>query len=168
MSHKHLNPLNPRKPKRVAVVISNPGTSTTTGWPIGFWWAELTHPYWEMTEHGYHVDLASPDGGKLDGDSWSDPRDASKYSAHDLISLGFVNSPEHRKLTDDSKPLQSIRMGDYDGVFVVGGQGPMYTFYNGRHLSRDVCVAAREAFRRPTPCDREDVDGLRQFGGGLR
>jgi len=128
--------LNPEKPNRVLIVASNPADSKMTGWPIGFWWAELTHPYWEMTEHGYHIDLASPDGGKLDGDSWSDPRDASKYSAHDLISLGFLNSPEHRKLTDDSKPLQAIRMGDYDGVFVVGGQGPMYTFYNDERVHK--------------------------------
>jgi len=39
--------LNPGKPKRVAIVASNPATSKRTGWPIGFWWSELTHPYWE-------------------------------------------------------------------------------------------------------------------------
>ena len=50
------------------------------------------HPYWEFAEHGYHVDIYSPDGGKLVADSWSDPRDESKYSATDLISLGFMFS----------------------------------------------------------------------------
>ena len=44
---------NPDKPKRVAIVASNPAVSRQTGWPIGFWWAELTHPYWEFVEHGY-------------------------------------------------------------------------------------------------------------------
>jgi len=37
--------------------------SKQTGWPIGFWWSELTHPYWEFVEHGYKVDIFSPDGG---------------------------------------------------------------------------------------------------------
>lgn len=51
--------------KRVLMVLSNPSTSEQTGWPIGFWWAELTHPYWEFTEAGYEVTIASPDGGAL-------------------------------------------------------------------------------------------------------
>ena len=128
--------LNPDKPKRVVIVASNPTVSKQTGWPIGFWWAELTHTYWELTERGYQLDIASPDGGKLEADNWSDPRDDSKYSAHDLISLGFINSPEHRRLTDDSRPLYEIRVGDYDGVFFVGGQGPMYTFYNDERVHK--------------------------------
>lgn len=128
--------LNPDKPKRVVIVASNTAVSKQTGWPIGFWWAELTHPYWEMTERGYRVDIASPDGGKLEGDNWSDPRDESKYSAHDLISLGFINSPPHRKLTDESKPLHDIRLGDYDAAFFVGGQGPMYTFYSDERVHK--------------------------------
>ena len=29
MSHKALNPVNPQRPKRVAIVLSNPAVSTT-------------------------------------------------------------------------------------------------------------------------------------------
>ena len=121
--------LNPDKPKRVVILASNPAVSEQTGWPIGFWWAELTHPYWEFVEHGYEVDVASPEGGKLEGDKWSDPRDESGYSADDLISLGFVNSPEHAKLAAESKPLADVRVDDYDALLMIGGQGPMYTFH---------------------------------------
>jgi hypothetical protein len=59
--------LNPDRPKRILIVASNPAVSKQTGWPIGFWWAEVTHPYWELTERGYRVDIASPDGGPLQG-----------------------------------------------------------------------------------------------------
>ena len=45
MSIKDPNVVNRTKLKRVAIVISNPALSTTTGWPVGFWWSELTHPY---------------------------------------------------------------------------------------------------------------------------
>jgi putative intracellular protease/amidase len=121
--------LSPDKPKRVLVLASNPAVSEQTGWPIGFWWAELTHPYWEFTEHGYEVEVASPDGGALEGDKWSDPRDESRYSADDLISLGFINSPDHAKLVAEPKPLADVAVEDYDALLVIGGQGPMYTFY---------------------------------------
>jgi putative intracellular protease/amidase len=121
--------LNPDTPKRVLLVASNPAVSEQTGWPIGFWWAELTRPYSEFAERGYQIDVWSPEGGKLEGDSWSDPRDRSRYSAVDLISLGFVNSAEHMKLTEQSKPLADISVEDYDALMVVGGQGPMYTFH---------------------------------------
>jgi putative intracellular protease/amidase len=122
--------LDPSNPKRVLIVASNPSVSEQTGWPIGFWWAELTHAYWELTQRGYQIDVASPDGGALQGDSWSDPRDKSGYSADDLISLGFINAPECAKLVDDSKPLADVDVAGYDGVLFVGGQGPMYTFFN--------------------------------------
>src|SRR5215813_5735216 len=98
--------LNPERRKRILMVASNPTTSKQTGWPIGFWWAELTHPYWEFTERGYRVDLASPGGGEIRGDAWSDPRDASGYSAHDLISLGFISSPTHAALVTNTARLQ--------------------------------------------------------------
>ena len=72
-----IDQLDPGHPKRILLVASNPAVSRQTGWPIGFWWAELTHPYWEFIEHGYEVSIASPDGGPLTADSWSDPRDES-------------------------------------------------------------------------------------------
>jgi putative intracellular protease/amidase len=122
--------LNPEKPKRVAIIASNAAVSKQTGWPIGFWWAELTHPYREFTQHGYHVDIYSPDGGKLVADNWSDPRDESKYSVSDLISLGFICSPEHSKLVENSIPISKLNQDEYDAVLFVGGQAPMYTFYH--------------------------------------
>jgi putative intracellular protease/amidase len=132
--------LDPENPKRVVIVASNPSVSEQTGWPIGFWWSELSHPYWDFSEHGYEIDVASPDGGALEADSWSDPRDKSGYSAHDLISLGFINSPEHAKLVQDSKPLADVHVDDYDAVLFAGGQAPLYTFFND--LSVQSLVAA--------------------------
>jgi putative intracellular protease/amidase len=126
--------LDPARPKRIVIVASNPAVYEQTGWPIGFWWAELSHPFFEFTERGYQVDVASPDGGPLKADSWSDPRDESGYSAEDLISLGFVNSPAYMKLVEESKALAGVRVNDYDGALFVGGQGPMYTFWDDERV----------------------------------
>ena len=126
--------LNPATPKRIVIVVSNPAVSKQTGWPVGFWWAELTHTYWEFVEHGYQVDIVSPDGGQLKGDAWSDPRDDSGYSDHDLISLGFISSPKHAPLIESTKSLASVKVADYNAVLLVGGQGPMYTFYEDERV----------------------------------
>jgi putative intracellular protease/amidase len=128
--------LHPDRPHRVLMVASNPAVSAVTGWPVGFWWAELTHPWWEFTEHGYVVEIASPEGGALRGDSWSDPRDQSGYSAHDLISLGFIDSPAHCGLVEATTPLAEVAIDDYDAVLFVGGQAPMFTFVDNEQVHR--------------------------------
>jgi putative intracellular protease/amidase len=139
-----LDTLHPDAPRRILIVASNPSTSTQTGWPIGFWWAELTHPYWEFVERGYNVDIASPDGGALVADGFSDPEDQSGYSAHDLISLGFKTSPAHRALIEATAPLAEVSVDDYDAVFLVGGQAPMYTFVDDNRV-HDIVAAFFEA-----------------------
>ncbi|MFN8282402.1 MAG: type 1 glutamine amidotransferase domain-containing protein [Chitinophagales bacterium] len=128
MSLINTNRVNEQNPKRVAIVISNPAVSTTTQWPVGFWWSELAHPYYEFTEAGYEVELFSHDGGKCEADAMSDPRDASGYSAHDLISLGFIHSPNLAALVENTKKVSEIDVTKFDAIIVAGGQAPMFTF----------------------------------------
>ncbi len=118
----------PPTAKRILMLASNPAVSAQTGWPIGFWWAELTHPYWEFIVAGYEVTIASPHGGALSADSFSDPRDASGYSAADIISRGFLESPTHSALVENTPALGDLDLDSFDAVFLVGGQGPMYTY----------------------------------------
>ncbi len=140
--------LHPESPKRVLMVVSNPATSTTTGWPVGFWWGELTHPFWEFVGHGYRVEIASPAGGPVAGDGFSDPEDPSGYSADDLISLGFKHSPAHAALLADTPALADVAVADHDAVFLVGGQGPMYTFAEDPEVHR--LIAAFYEAGKPT------------------
>ena len=127
--------------KKILLIAGNPGTSPTTGWPVGFWWAELTHPYWAFTEAGYQVDIVSPQGGALQADSYSDPEDASGYSAHDLLSLGFKKSPAHAALLQNTRPIAEVDPTGYDAVFVVGGQSPMVTMIDDSALHAYVARA---------------------------
>ncbi len=129
-----LDVLRPDRPKKILVVASNPAVSPQTGWPVGFWWAELTHPYWEFVEHGYEVTIASPEGGAIVPDGFSDPEDESGYSAHDLISLGFKKSPTHAALIESTARLADLSVEDFDGVFLVGGQAPMVTFVDDERV----------------------------------
>ena len=127
MSHKNLNKVNPLKPKRIAIVIANPAISTTTGWPVGFWWSELTHPYFRFTEKGYEVEIFSYSGGKCEADAMSYPDDVSRWQSEDLISRGFIKDPELLKLVDNTKPAKDIDVNKFDAILMAGGQAPMFT-----------------------------------------
>lgn len=136
MSLKDPNVVSPKRPKRVAIVISNPAVSTTTGWPVGFWWSELTHPYYEFAEKGYEVEVFSPNGGLCAPDAMSDPNDASGYSSTDLISQGFIHTEKLRALVDNTKPVSELEVVDFDAIVIAGGQAPMFTFENATDLQQ--------------------------------
>mgnify|MGYP003594109221 CR=1 FL=1 len=128
MSLRDPNVVTPNRRKRVAVVIANPATSTTTGWPVGFWWSELTHPYYVLTEAGYEVEIFSVDGGRCEADAMSDPRDPSGYSASDLISMGFIATPKLAALVEHTRGVADLDVAAFDAIVVAGGQAPMFTF----------------------------------------
>jgi putative intracellular protease/amidase len=136
MSLKDPNVVNPKSKKRVAIVIANPTVSATTGWPVGFWWSELTHPFYVFTEKGYEVEIFSPNGGKCEADGMSDPRDASGYSASDLITMGFVNTPALVKLVAETRKVSEIDVSKFDAIVVAGGQAPMYSFEGATSLHK--------------------------------
>ncbi len=136
MSLKDPNVRHPKARRRVAIVIANPAVSTTTAWPVGFWWSELTHPYHVFTEVGYEVEIFSPQGGKCEADAMSDPSDVSGYSRTDLVSQGFIHTPELRALVDHTKPVAEIDVGAFDAIVVAGGQAPMFTFEQAAGLHR--------------------------------
>jgi putative intracellular protease/amidase len=135
------------KPKHVLIVVANPSVSTTLGWPVGFWGAELTHPYYELTERGVEVTIASPNGGKVQMDPLSDPRDESKWSAEDLITMGFVNTPELMALLENTPKLEDLDLDAYDAIMVAGGQAPMFTYRE----SKPVADAIRHFYEAEKP-----------------
>ncbi len=121
---------------KVLMVVANPSVNPKLGWPLGFWAAELMHPYFEFTEAGFEVTVASPDGGKVEPDALSDPRDPSKWSAGDLISMGFLNTPECVALLEKTPKLADLDWSAYDALVVCGGQSPMFTFRHNADLKR--------------------------------
>jgi putative intracellular protease/amidase len=128
MSLRDPNVVNPKRRKRVAIVIANPAVSTTTGWPVGFWWSELSHPYFAFQEQGYETEVFSPKGGNCVADDMSDPRDPSEYSATDLISMGFIATAKLASLVENTKNVSEIDVNKFDALIVAGGQAPMFTF----------------------------------------
>ncbi|MCI5055301.1 MAG: type 1 glutamine amidotransferase domain-containing protein [Flavobacteriales bacterium] len=121
---------------KILMVASSPTVSKQTGWPIGFWAAELTHPLRVFKEAGYEVELVSTKGGKIEMDGYSNPTDESGYSAHDVISLGFMQQDWFQKMLDNTDRLSNAKVSNYDAIFLVGGQAPMYTFKGNEELQQ--------------------------------
>lgn len=121
---------------KILMVASSPSVSQQTGWPIGFWAAELTHPLRVFQEAGYEVELVSTEGGALQMDGYSNPTDASGYSAHDVISLGYMQQQWFNDMLAKTRKLTEVNVADYVAIFLVGGQGPMYTFKGNKELEK--------------------------------
>jgi len=120
----------------IAMVAANPATSKQTGWPIGCWAAELTHPFQEFVRAGYDVIIASPAGGKVEFDGYSDPTHESGFSANDLLTLGFMKRPDLMKQLDETPAVADLDAAGLAAVFLVGGQSPMYTFRGNEGLMK--------------------------------
>jgi putative intracellular protease/amidase len=146
--HHEVIDVTTSKRPRVLMIVANPRTSTTTGWPVGFWVAELTHPFYAFSRVRYEVTVASPDGGKVEIDALSDPRDESKWSADDLISMGFLNTRELAALLDDTAKLSDADLDEFDALVVCGGQAPMFQFRDNEDLKRT--IAAFYEAEKPT------------------
>ncbi len=132
----YVHPYGAPSKGKILMVASSPTTSKQTGWPIGFWAAELTHPMRVFQEAGFEIELVSTEGGKLIMDGYSNPTDASGYSAHDIISLGYMQKQEFNQMLENTKKLTEVKHNDYVAIFLIGGQGPMYTYKGNAELEK--------------------------------
>jgi putative intracellular protease/amidase len=69
-------------------------------------------------------------------DGYSNPTDASGYSAHDVISLGYMQQKSFNDMLENTKKLTQVDAKNYDAIFLVGGQGPMYTYRGNKDLEK--------------------------------
>jgi putative intracellular protease/amidase len=136
--HHEIVDVTRKERPQVLMVVANPATSTTTDRPVGFWAAELTHPYYEFSRARYGVTIASPDGGRVELDALSDPRDETRWSADDLISMGFLSTPELAALLEGTPRLADLEPDRFDAVVVCGGQSPMFTFRGREDLAATI------------------------------
>lgn len=112
--------------KKVLFLVSNP--ATLKGFPVGFFAEEFTRPFFDFVQAGYEVHLASPKGGKVAFDSFSDPEDPNTQYPNDLITIGFKHHKAFGTLMDETTPITEVRVSEYDAVCVAGGGAPLVAF----------------------------------------
>jgi putative intracellular protease/amidase len=127
---------------KVLFVISNSETA--------FWLSEVTHPYWHLTERGVHVDLASPQGGRVVFDPYSDPYFEKSTEPDDLVSKGFLSDKALAAKLDTTLRLKDVDCSAYDAIHIAGGRGATFDLFPNQDVadalehfwSRDKVVGA--------------------------
>jgi putative intracellular protease/amidase len=94
-----------------------------------FWLSEVTHPYWHLTERGVDVDFASPTGGKVVYDSYSDPYFKDSTEPDDLVSKGFLSEKTLVAKLGATLKLKDVDLDAYDAVHIAGGRGATFDLY---------------------------------------
>lgn len=115
--------------ERVLIVLTSHSKLGNTDKKTGFWLPELTHPYYEFKNAGYHVDIASPEGGMA-------PLDAKAFDESDEYHQHFLNDAELMSKVIRTIPLSNINPNDYSAIFFSGGSGPMWDFPDNKDVNR--------------------------------
>ena len=90
---------------------------------------EVAPPFHVFVSHGFDVDFASPDGGKVEFSM--DPIGISSYT---IKYEGFME-----KANSSLAPSQ-IDPSDYWGVYIGGGYGPMFDVASSKELQRAIAA----------------------------
>ncbi|PRY04460.1 type 1 glutamine amidotransferase domain-containing protein [Paraburkholderia sp. BL25I1N1] len=102
----------------------------------GTWLAEVTRPYWHLTERGSEVHFASPAGGKITWDHLSDPFAEGSFEANDLVSKGFLSDKNLVAKLETTISLNAVRPEEYDAVHVAGGTGAAVDLFPNDQVAR--------------------------------
>ena len=116
------------KTMKVLFVISNSETA--------FWLSEVTHPYWHLAERGVEVDFASPQGGKVVFDPYSDPYFENSTEPEDLVSKGFLSDKTLKGKLDTTLKLKDVDLSGYDAIHVAGGRGATFDLFPNEDVAK--------------------------------
>jgi putative intracellular protease/amidase len=123
---------------KILIVLTSHSELGDTGKKTGFWVEEFAAPYYELTDAGAEVTVASPKGGQPPIDPKSRETAAQTQSTRRFDK----DEPLKQKLAHTLK-LGSVKASDYDAVFYPGGHGPLWD------LTEDTdSIALLEAFQQ--------------------
>lgn len=106
-----------------------------SGSETAFWLSEVTHPYWHLAERGVETDFASPKGGKVVWDRYSDPYFEHSTEADDLVSKGFLSDHALRAKLDKTLTLKDVDLKVYDAIHVAGGRGATFDLFPNQDVA---------------------------------
>jgi putative intracellular protease/amidase len=119
---------NGGKAMKVLFIISSSETA--------FWLSEVTHPYWHLTERGVQVDFASPQGGKVVFDHYSDPYFEKSLEPDDLVSKGFLSDKKSAAKLETTLKLKDVDLSQYDAIHVAGGRGATFDLFPNEDVAK--------------------------------
>ena len=107
--------------KKILMILTSHEEMINTESKTGLWIGEFTDPYYEFKDKNYTVVLASPKGGEVPIDPFSEVTENITASNRRFVKDDFAkHALKHTILLDD------VVSEDYDALFYPGGHGPMF------------------------------------------
>ena len=120
--------------KHILIVLTSHDKLGETGKPTGFWFEELSNPYYCFIDAGHHIDIASIRGGRAPiapgSEGQPDNRPASVQR--------FLSDPAAMEKLADTPAIGAIDASRYDAIFLPGGHGTMWDFASNAALAATV------------------------------
>lgn len=141
------------------------------------WGEELAHSWLAFEEAGLQVELASPRGGRIEIDAYSDPRNPDGGAVEDLRTLAFLERPDMIGRLEATLPVAGLSPESYDAILLLGGLGPVFTFrgdpdlqalflafHDEGKVAATLCHGAALLLDLRTPEGRPFIEGRRMTG----
>jgi putative intracellular protease/amidase len=114
-------------PKKVLIVLTSHSELMGSGKKTGFWFEEMSTPYYVLEDAGIEVTLASVRGGMPPADPRSDDESIAS------VKRFKADAAAMKKLTRTIH-IVKVKPEEYDAVFLAGGHGTMWDFTNNTRL----------------------------------
>lgn len=111
-----------KEKKKVLIVLTSHNKIESIDRPTGYWYEEMTVPYYYFTDRGFEVDFASPKGGKPP----VDPASLDAKYIYNEASPRFDKDKKAQRKIAKSMLLTEVNTKDYAAVIYPGGYGPMF------------------------------------------
>lgn len=102
--------------KKVLMVVSGYGKDKGKIRP-GFELDELSQAYHIFKNHKLQIEIASPQGGKVEADGFNTKKPYNKAFIEDSAAVNLLKN---------TKSTAQVLKNDYDALYVVGGKGAMF------------------------------------------
>ncbi|NNN03271.1 MAG: type 1 glutamine amidotransferase domain-containing protein [Acidimicrobiaceae bacterium] len=112
----------------VLIVLTSHAAMGTTGQRTGFWLEEFAAPYYELSDAGFDIVLASPLGGQPPIDPTSDNPSNQTTATERFHADVALQSTLGRTMV-----LEDMAESDFDAVFFPGGHGPLWDLPDNAH-----------------------------------
>lgn len=111
--------------RKILFIVTSHDRKGATGQHTGFHLSEVTHAYDVFQKSDYHIEFASPRGGKA-------PVDALDMS--DPLNHHYMEEREFVRGIEDTMRVEQARSDDYIALFFPGGHGAMWDFPENRAI----------------------------------
>lgn len=106
---------------KILFVLTNHTALGDTGTSTGYYLSEVTHPWSVLSEAGYSIEVASPQGGPVTADPKS-------LNMDDPINAAFWENEAWRSRLQTTLAIDQVDPQRYQAIFFAGGHGTMWDF----------------------------------------